>query len=151
MNREEFDTLMEDLEAALEEVKEYLSERDYLDCHKLYTLLENLESARDAFDDQEEELSESQITQLEKFCEGEIDDLVSIMSDLEYGAHNHETLIREDDFEEYVRQLAYDIGAIDSKAGWPTNHIDWESAAEELKMDYTAITIIDDDYYFRNI
>lgn len=54
-------------------------------------------------------------------------------------AHSGETLIHEDHFEEYAEQLADDIGAIDPKAGWPLNHIDWESAARELSHDYSEV------------
>jgi antirestriction protein len=56
-------------------------------------------------------------------------------SDWEYG----ETFIRDSYFEDYARELADDIGAIDKDAGWPTHCIDWEQAARELRMDYTAV------------
>lgn len=69
--------------------------------------------------------------------------------------YTHESLKREDplfipasEFEDYVRELAYDIGAIKDDAAWPNNHIDWESAAEELEYDYTTVTIDDEDYLF---
>lgn len=54
--------------------------------------------------------------------------------DWEYG----ETFISDDYFEDYARELAEDIGAIDPNASWPLNHIDWEAAADGLKMDYTS-------------
>lgn len=57
------------------------------------------------------------------------------LSDWEYGA----ALIRDSYFETYARELADDIGAVDSKAGWPNSFIDWEAAADALKMDYTEI------------
>lgn len=49
------------------------------------------------------------------------------------------TLIRDDYFEDYARELAEDIGAIDRNATWPLNHIDWPAAAETLKGDYTTV------------
>lgn len=54
--------------------------------------------------------------------------------DYRYGA----TVIRDDEFENYARQLAEDVGAIDSDARWPACHIDWAAAADALKMDYTS-------------
>lgn len=51
-----------------------------------------------------------------------------------------ETLINESHFTEYAQQLAEDIGTIDTDAlTWPACHIDWDAAAEALKMDYTEV------------
>jgi antirestriction protein len=52
-----------------------------------------------------------------------------------------ESLIRDSYFEDYARELADDIGAIDSDAGWPTACIDWEQAASDLQMDYTSVEL----------
>lgn len=60
-----------------------------------------------------------------------------------------ETLIHEDDWLDYVRELAEDIGAIDRKATWPLNHIDWAAAAEELKADYMTVDFDGVTYYMR--
>lgn len=60
-----------------------------------------------------------------------------------------ETFIRADYFEEYARQLADDIGAIDADAGWPLSFIDWPAAAEALKQDYTEYTLFGDTFYAR--
>lgn len=49
------------------------------------------------------------------------------------------TLIADDHFEDYARELAEDIGAINDEATWPNTHIDWEAAAEALRMDYTSV------------
>jgi len=62
-----------------------------------------------------------------------------------FGAH----LIREDHFEDYARELADDIGAIDLNASWPLNHIDWSAAARELAMDYGLVTFLGHEYYVR--
>ena len=52
-------------------------------------------------------------------------------------------------FEYYARQLAEDIGAIDRDQGWPACHIDWEAAAENLKMDYTSVSFEGREYWIR--
>lgn len=77
-------------------------------------------------------------------CE-EIRALDGCVEDWFYGA----TLIRESYFKEYAKELAEDIGAIDPSASWPLTCIDWEQAADELKMDYTAVEWNGDTYYVR--
>lgn len=66
--------------------------------------------------------------------------------DWEYG----ETLIRDSYFQTYAQELAEDIGAIDRNAKWPTNCIDWEQAARELQMDYTALDFDGVTYWVRS-
>jgi antirestriction protein len=65
--------------------------------------------------------------------------------DWEYGA----TLIRDSYFESYALELAEDIGAIDPNATWPNNCIDWERAARELRMDYSAVSFAGVTYWVR--
>jgi hypothetical protein len=67
------------------------------------------------------------------------------VEDWKYGA----TLIRDSYFTEYAEQLAGEIGAIDPNAGWPLAHIDWDAAAEALKIDYTEIEFDGETYYAR--
>lgn len=56
-------------------------------------------------------------------------------SEWEWGA----TLIHEDYFEDYARELADELGFIDREASWPMRHIDWEAAANELATDYREV------------
>jgi hypothetical protein len=90
---------------------------------------------------------------------GELEDLMSEMKalrDLQNEAESSpnwrhgETLIRDSYFEEYAEQLADDIGAIDAKAGWPCNCIDWEAAADLLRQDYSAVDFDGVTYWIRN-
>jgi hypothetical protein len=59
-------------------------------------------------------------------------------------------LIRDSYFETYAQELADDIGAIDPKASWPLDCIDWSRAARELKMDYTAVEFDGVTYWVRS-
>ncbi len=59
------------------------------------------------------------------------------------------TLISEDYFEEYAQDFAEDIGAIEKGGQWPTNHIDWERAANQLKGDYSEVDFDGVTYYYR--
>jgi antirestriction protein len=63
--------------------------------------------------------------------------------------HHGETLIPEDEFEDYARELAEDIGAIDRDASWPAYCIDWERAASDLAMDYSLVEYQGTSYYVR--
>jgi hypothetical protein len=67
-------------------------------------------------------------------------------ADWEYGA----TLIRDSYFETYAEQLAEDIGAVAHGQGWPLNHIDWEAAADALKIDYSEIDFDGVAYWARD-
>ncbi|KKK61542.1 hypothetical protein LCGC14_3013290 [marine sediment metagenome] len=59
------------------------------------------------------------------------------------------TLISEDYFEDYAREFAEDVGAIDKSYDWPANHIDWERASNELQLDYMGVDFDGVTYYFR--
>lgn len=59
------------------------------------------------------------------------------------------TLIHERYFKTYAQELAEDIGAIKGNAEWPARCIDWDQAADELKVDYTTAELGDDTYYYR--
>lgn len=48
-------------------------------------------------------------------------------------------LIRDSYFEDYAHDLAESIGAIGKDTQWPATHINWDAAADELKMDYTSV------------
>lgn len=45
-------------------------------------------------------------------------------------------------FKTYAKELAYDVSGEElRRAAWPMRCIDWDKATEELKTDYTSITI----------
>ena len=66
-------------------------------------------------------------------------------SEWDYG----EVLIADHYFKTYAQQLAEDIGAIDSNASWPLTRIDWEAAANDLKVDYTEVDFDGESYWIR--
>ena len=59
------------------------------------------------------------------------------------------TLINESYFEDYARELAEDVGDISKDTHWPATCIDWEQAANELKIDYTEVDFDGTAYYIR--
>jgi hypothetical protein len=66
-------------------------------------------------------------------------------ADWEHG----ETLIRDSYFKAYAQELAEEIGAISPSATWPNTCIDWDQAARELRMDYTAVEFGSVTYWVR--
>lgn len=66
-------------------------------------------------------------------------------ADWQYG----EMLIRDSYFKEYAQEFAEDIGAIPANAQWPCTCIDWDQAARELQMDYTAVEFDGVTYWVR--
>lgn len=58
-------------------------------------------------------------------------------------------LIGEDNFEEYAKQFAEDIGAISGDEHWPATCIDWEKAASELQFDYSSVEFDGETYWYR--
>lgn len=64
-------------------------------------------------------------------------------SDWPYG----ETLIRDSYFEEYAEGYAEQLDLVSD--GWPTRHIDWKAAAEELREDYTEVEFDGVTYWIR--
>lgn len=65
--------------------------------------------------------------------------------DWRYGA----TLVRDSYFETYAQELAEELDMIPANAKWPANCIDWEQAARELQLDYTAVEFGDITYWVR--
>ena len=79
----------------------------------------------------------------------ELKDLLALQSEGESSPdwYHGETLMHEDYFETYARQLAEDIGAISGEEKWPLTCIDWKEAAEELQQDYTSLDFGGETYY----
>ena len=116
---------------------------DMIDSRDIIERIEELENM--SLDEDGNGLDEDETKELEILYalqkEGE-----DYSSDWEYG----ETLIRDTYFTDYAMEMAYDIGAVDPKANWPANCIDWEQAARELQMDYSIIDYDGIDYWIRS-
>lgn len=118
---------------------------DTFDSRDVIERIEELESIADEdedgnfiFEDESDKEEHALLTEFRDEVEG-------YCVDFEYG----EQFIADSYFEEYAQQLAEDIGAIDRDAAWPANYIDWEAAADALKMDYTSVEIQGQDYWYR--
>jgi hypothetical protein len=119
-----------------------------LDSRDLIERLEELEALERSLDPEQDE----EATGEGSFDEDEQEELKALrelanagIEDWPYGAQ----FIREDKFEDYARELAEDIGAIDDDARWPATCIDWKQAAEELASDFTTVEFMGSTYYVR--
>lgn len=92
----------------------------------------------------EEELTEEETEELSILTALQ-DEASGYSEDWRYGS----TLIHADYFEDYARELAEDIGAIDPDASWPLSFIDWSAAADALKEDYTEVDFGGESYWIR--
>ncbi len=118
---------------------------DVIDSRDIIARIEELETDIEAaVEDKEEHLDMSDekeelviLKALVEQCEG--------YGDWQYGA----TLIRDSYFEQYAKELAEDIGHIQSDCVWPCTCIAWTKAAEELQMDYTSIDFDGVEYWMR--
>lgn len=66
------------------------------------------------------------------------EEFVDYIPDWEWGS----TLILSSYFPEYTKKLASDCFGIRNEE-WPFRHINWEDASEELKQDYTEVSVVD--------
>ena len=91
--------------------------------------------------------------ELEGYEEEELEQLLELESELGMSLEAADQagiyFIDEDCFEDYARELAYDIGAINNDLEWPCTHIDWEAAARDLRMDYTEVEFDGNNYLVR--
>jgi hypothetical protein len=116
------------------------SNADYLiDSREVISRIEYLEAFTEDHPDHDDAARELKILRaLENDAEGYAADW-----------HHGKTLIRDSYFEDYARDLAEDIGAIKSDAGWPYEHIDWPAAAAALQGDYTSVEFDGVTYWIR--
>lgn len=126
---------------------------DVMDSRDVIARIEELKEIRD--DAETDATEHGHQTDTEPFGTEEREELTTLESlaseaegspDWQHG----ETLIRDSYFKEYAQELAEDCGLVDAAATWPTHCIDWEQAARELQMDYTAVEFDGVDYWIRS-
>lgn len=131
---------------------------DIFDSRDIESKIDDLQSDFDALVDGYEDPDEDEYAgeDLLNWLEENGDEFVTLLafkeeveqytSEWRYGA----IIIADDYFENYAQQLADDIGAIDTNAKWPLNHIDWSAAADDLKQDYSEFVFDGKSYWVRS-
>lgn len=119
---------------------------DIIDSRQVIERLEELTSqwAVHANDPSEPALDEDEIAELETL-RSLVETAADYSDDWEYGA----TLIRDSYFKEYAMDLAEELDLIPNEGQWPASCIDWDQAARELQMDYTAVDFDGVTYWVR--
>jgi 3-methyladenine DNA glycosylase/8-oxoguanine DNA glycosylase len=137
---EELEGEREELTGACDEARREFDERDTDDSEAGDKLREAIDRACDALADWESDYADElrKLKSLQDQAEGYSEDW-----------HHGATLIRDSYFEDYARQYADDMGAINAQASWPNNCIDWKRAASELQMDYTSVDFDGVAYWVR--
>ena len=138
----------EPLTDAVDQAQEALNDLDGNDFDEVSTFEEAEQEAKDALKaayanvkDWDESDEGQELAKLKAFAE----EAEGYAEDWRYGA----TLIHEDYFEDYARDLAAE-GDYDMKnEQWPYTCIDWTQAAEELKQDYTSVDFDGETYWVR--
>ncbi len=123
---------------------------DMIDSRDVIARIEELQAECDAYNDD----ADHEIPWGQQYPEAfaEISALMALQNQAEGYAsdwQHGECLIRDSYFKDYAMQLADDIGAIPRDASWPNTCIDWEQAARELQMDYTAVDFDGVTYWVR--
>lgn len=137
---------VEDAETEVDEAQAKLDECTEEDSDERKELENDLADAESALEEAELNFGASERTEL-----GNLESLRDeIGSKGDLISEDHGPFVRSDSFEDYARELAEETGAIDPRAGWPLTCIDWDKAADELKMDYSAVEWDGDTYYFRS-
>lgn len=111
---------------------------DIIDSRDVIARIEELEAIEDLDPGSEESFELATLKSLAEEASG-------YAPDWEYG----ECLIRDSYFKDYARELAEDCGMINRGASWPNDCIDWDRAARELQIDYTAVDFNGVTYWIR--
>jgi len=110
--------------------------RDELDMDDLATELDELREARDDGEEYDEDRLEA------------LEDLEAELGNLNAAREMGPFIAEGRSFEDYAMEVAEEILGIDVSA-WPAFHIDWERAANELQMDYTAVEFDGTTYLYQ--
>ena len=117
-----------------------LCNEDTFDTRDMMERLAEIEDSEDADERAECERIRAAQSEIEQYAGDKCDDGIQMVAD-SY-------------FKEHAQQLAEDCDMIPRDLAWPYTCIDWDQAARDLRMDYTAITLTDSngtkhDFWYR--
>lgn len=134
------------------DTRDLIQEREDLKAQILEAFLEQFEHYADRTETFEDILfNEEELTDFNDYWATELEGIEEINklekevgSEFEYGV----TLIEEDEFEDYCRELCEDCGYI-SRDFPHFIEIDWDATANNMRADYSETTFRGNDYLFR--
>lgn len=124
--------------------------KDVIDSRDIQERIDELQEIADEIEDANGELEEGEEpSTMDEEDRDELDALIAFKEEVNSSEWESGIgFIRESYFEDYAREYAQDIGAIEDDAHWPATHINWEEAAEELLIDYSSAELDGDTYYY---
>lgn len=131
---------------------------DVIDSRDVIARIEELTAEREALQDELDNATDDGKAERITLAEWDADNaeelaaLIALQDEAEgYAAdwHHGEILIRDSYFKDYAQELADDIGAVPKDLSWPCNCIDWDQAARDLRMDYSAVDFGGITYWVR--
>ena len=129
---EELESELEDLQEAVNDAEEALEECEEGEHHEPFMALNEATAELEDWEDENQE---------------ELEELRQLADEIPEWRHG-ETLINDDYFVEYAADLADDLYDM-NKHSWPFDCIDWDRAADALKMDYSSCEYQGETYWFR--
>lgn len=125
-----------------------------LDVRDMIERVEELEAERDSFHDDCPDITWAEDNPSDA---DELDALKSALKEMQGAGGDHEwqgdwypvTLVREEYFEDFAKDEAWQLDLIKQDVRWPYNHIDWEAAATELQQDYSQVDVGSYTYFYR--
>ncbi len=121
---------------------------DIIDSRDVIARIEQLESDRESV---EEEGKRGRLKEWDDEYGAELAALKALADEAEGYApdwHHGAALIRDSYFTTYAQDVADDLGVCNGTE-WPLTCIDWDQAARELQMDYTAVDFDGVTYWIR--
>ena len=94
----------------------------------------------------QEEIEDGEILTDEELAE--LESLKEVIE--EVGECTSETLIRHTHFKDFAKQFAEDVGALPKNPKWPLTNIDWDLAVVEFQMDYSAVDLLGQEFWWRS-
>ena len=118
--------------------------QNVIDSREIQDRIDELEGMKDP--DDPDALDDNEVDELKELQEV-AEECSDVLGDTEW--RDGVTLVQDSYFKRYAQESAEDIGAINNLNQWPATCIDWDEAAEQLKMDYALISTESGDYYCR--
>jgi hypothetical protein len=110
-----------------------------------------IEQIEEAADEADRDLTQDEEAAIEEL-QAELDTLQALAKQGQgcSGWKDGVTLIRDTYFEEWAKEYAFEIGALERPLEWPATCIDWADAANELQSDFTSVEFGGETYWVRS-
>lgn len=130
--------------------------QDIIDSREIIERIEELQELIEEYDEELKEIEDEdgEVYEEDEDLFDEREELRILLEVQEQGEcspdwNYGEILIHKNYFVEYVKEMLHDIGEFPRDIPWYIE-IDWDSTAQNIKMDYTTIDFDGEPYYIRS-